>query len=241
MSVNLKVAYCDYEAAKYAVLNWHYSNRMPKFKQSFLGVWEDERFVGAVLFGRSATPFLGDAYGLKTTECIELTRIALRKHETPVSRIVAIAIRMIKRSSPGLRLVVSYADLNVGHHGGIYQAGNWVYVGGSAKVKQFFFRGSWRNDSSLMRFLKANPAAKKTLNVRSLVAKHKYLYPLDEEMRLLIEPLRKPYPKRAGSLESEAPEFHSGEGRANRTPALKHEEKKTKEKTHRRGRRRRAA
>jgi len=29
----------------------------------------------------------------------------------------------------GVRLVVSYADPAHGHHGGIYQAGNWVYLG----------------------------------------------------------------------------------------------------------------
>ena len=36
---------------------------------------------------------------------------------------------MLKREMPGIRLLVSYADLNQGHEGRIYQASNWVFVG----------------------------------------------------------------------------------------------------------------
>ncbi len=61
------------------------------------------------------------------TECAELCRIALAKHETLVSRILSIAVRMLKREMPGIRLLVSYADLNQGHVGKIYQASNWVF------------------------------------------------------------------------------------------------------------------
>jgi hypothetical protein len=35
---------------------------------------------------------------------------------------------MLKREMPGIRLLVSYADLNQGHLGKIYQASNWVFV-----------------------------------------------------------------------------------------------------------------
>ena len=38
-------------------------------------------------------------------------------------------MRMLKREMPGIRLLVSYADLNQGHEGRIYQASNWVFVG----------------------------------------------------------------------------------------------------------------
>ena len=34
-----------------------------------------------------------------------------------------------QREMPGIRLLVSYADLNQGHEGKIYQASNWVFVG----------------------------------------------------------------------------------------------------------------
>lgn len=42
---------------------------------------------------------------------------------------MAIALKMLRRRCPGLRLVVSYAAGEQGHHGGIYQAGGWTYAG----------------------------------------------------------------------------------------------------------------
>ena len=50
MSVDLRVDWCDYQAAKYAVMHWHYSKAMPAGRNVYLGVWESNRFVGAVLF-----------------------------------------------------------------------------------------------------------------------------------------------------------------------------------------------
>lgn len=63
------------------------------------------------------------------TQCAELCRIALTKHATPVSRIISIAVRLLKREMPAIRLIVSYADMNQGHLGKIYQASNWLFVG----------------------------------------------------------------------------------------------------------------
>lgn len=193
---DLVVDWATHAAAKYACENWHYSGCTPKFKQIWVGVWEEKKFIGIVSFGRSSTPYLGDAFGLKTTECVELTRVALKSHKNQVSRIMAIAMKFLKRQSPGIRMVVSLADPSQSHHGGIYQATNWVYVGRSSKVTQYYFRGKWRNDSSLMRYLQKNPAAKAELQKRTIQGKHKYLMPLDKEMKKRILPLSKPYPKR---------------------------------------------
>jgi hypothetical protein len=198
-NVKLLVAPCNHEAAKYAVMNWHYSKRMPLFKQSYIGVWENDRFIGCVIFGRSVTPYLQSAFGIKTTQCIELTRVALSKHLTPVTKIISISIGLIRKQNPKLRLIVSYADSNVGHLGVIYQAGNWVFMGMSSKVKQFFWRGSWRNDTSMFNYFKAHRKEKGKCKTRLLESKYKYLYPLDKAMRKQIESLRKPYPKRPDS------------------------------------------
>lgn len=220
MKAVLKIDWATYEAAKYACENWHYSKCTPKFKQVWVGVWENEKFIGVVSFGRSSTPYLGDAYGLLTTECCELTRVALRKHSNPVSRIIAIAIRFLKQQSPGMRLIVSLADGMQGHHGGIYQAGNWIYVGRSSINKQYFFRDKWRNDTPLMRYLQQNPKERKTLKSRTIPGKHKYLMPLDNEMRKRILPLVRPYPKRASSETIDTPGIHPGEGGETPTDAL---------------------
>jgi hypothetical protein len=44
-------------------------------------------------------------------------------------RIISIAVKILKREMPGIRMIVSYADLNHGHFGKIYQASNWIFVG----------------------------------------------------------------------------------------------------------------
>jgi hypothetical protein len=193
---DLKIDWATHQAAKYACENWHYSGCTPKFKQVWIGVWESSVFKGILAFGRSSTPYLGDSYGLETTECCELTRIALRDHDAPVSRIMSIAIKKLKKQSSGMRLIVSLADGMQGHHGGVYQATNWIYIGKSSSCEQYFFRGKWRNDSSLMRHLKQNPKERTVLPKRKIEGKHKYLMPLDDEMRAKIQPLAKPYPKR---------------------------------------------
>ena len=216
----LKIDWCTYQAAKYAVENWHYSKRMPLFKQIYIGVWEEKKFIGCIIFGRSVTPYLQDIFNLKTTECIELTRIALRKHIVPVTKMIKIAIGLLKKQSPGIRLVVSYADPNVGHLGRIYQGGNWIYMGRSSKVKQYYWRSSWRNDTPMFNYFKRNPGEKIKCKTRDLEPKYKYLYPLDREMRKQIEPLRKPYPKCATSIDGDATVIHTGKGGSSPTVAL---------------------
>jgi len=124
--VELKLDWCSHEAAKYAVEKWHYSQRMPVGKIVRVGAWEDKQFIGCVLFARGANNAIGIEYGLTQIEVCELVRVALHKHQSPVSRIGAIAMKLLRKASPGLRLVVSYADSEEGHHGGIYQAMNWI-------------------------------------------------------------------------------------------------------------------
>jgi hypothetical protein len=199
--VDLRVDFCSHEAAKYAVEHWHYSRSLPAAPCK-VGVWENQIFIGCILFSRGASQHIASPYGLKQTECVELTRIALNKHESPVSKIGSMSIRLIKKEMPGLRLLVSFADQKQNHHGGIYQAMNWVYSGMTKPDKEYFVRGKWvhhRQGNSLLGSVAGLPS-------RPSSQKHKYLYPLDRAMRRQIEPLAKPYPKRAnvGEIESRA-------------------------------------
>jgi hypothetical protein len=43
--VDLKVDFCSYEAAKYAVEHWHYSKTMPAGKTVKIGAWEDDKLA----------------------------------------------------------------------------------------------------------------------------------------------------------------------------------------------------
>lgn len=170
-----------------------------------IGVWENEKYIGCVLFGRGASPKLGAAYGLKHTECVELVRIAMTQHNAPVSRIVRLAVLFLKKNSPNLRLIVSFADPSAGHHGGVYQAGNWVYCGQSAKKFDYIgpdgktYLSRQVSESGVVRqFGKVTKVYKRSeCRAVPVPGKHRYLMPLDAEMRERILPLAKPYPKRA--------------------------------------------
>jgi len=226
---NLLVDWASPEAARYACQQWHYSRRVPVFKCVRVGVWEgvDQRFIGVVMFGQGATPELGKPYGLGRTEVCELTRVALSAHKTPVSRIVAIALRFLKKHCPGLQLVVSFADMAQGHHGGIYQAGGWIYAGG-ATTHGYRVNGETIHPKTLhsrygkggqsIPWLRANVDPKAERVVAGF--KHRYLMPLNKRIRAKIQPLAKPYPKRAGSADSGTPGIQPGRGGANPTSAL---------------------
>ncbi len=199
MSVDLRVDWCSYEAAKFAVMNWHYSKTMPMPPLMKIGAWEDNRFVGCILYGRGANNAVGKEYKLTQMEACELVRVALVTHESQVSQIVSMTIRMLRANNPGLRLIVSYADSEQGHHGGIYQAMNWSYVGRGMSTRYFFHEARWKHNREITGG--AFGGKRKILDYSKLpskivVGKHKYLYPLDRAMRKQIASLEKPYPKR---------------------------------------------
>ena len=216
MKSELKIDWATHEAAKYAVENWHYSESMPAGKLVKVGAWENGKFIGVVLFGRGANNNIGKPYGLEQTAACELVRIALTKHITPVSKIAAIAMRFLKANSPGLRLIISYADPLQGHHGGIYQAGNWIYCGKSSPQAAVIFQGKVMHKRTAQEKFGGIEGMKKS----AVTSKHKYLMPLDNEMRKCIMPLAKPYPKRASSETSDTSSFQDEKGGATPTDAL---------------------
>ena len=189
---DLKIDWATFEAAKHACLNWHYSKCVPSGKLVKVGVWEKGKFIGVVLFGRGANHNMGKAFSAGQDQCVELVRIALRKHESPVSRIASLAMKFLRRANPGLRLVVSYADPDEGHHGGIYQAGNWLYTGTSGTAIKVWYKGRWAHKKTVDNAGIDQSGLKK----KRVQGKHRYLMPLDKEMKKRILPLSKPYPKR---------------------------------------------
>jgi hypothetical protein len=200
-SVELKINWATHQSAKYACENWHYSECLPVGKLVKVGAWENGKFIGVVLFGRGATPNLGKPYGLNQDECVELVRIALTQHHSAVSKIAAIAIKFLKKMNPKLRLIVSFADQSQGHHGGIYQAGNWIYTGVGSPAKFYMIKGKLTHPRSIgAKGLVQNIHGAKQLDPKATVVevlgKHRYLMPLDNEMRNSIMKLSLPYPKR---------------------------------------------
>lgn len=208
MREGLHLDFCSHEAAKHAVLRWHYSRRMPKSKLVRIGVWEDGRFVGAIIYGLGANRHLARPFGLTDTEACELVRVALALgREHPTSQCVAVSLKLLRRQSPGLKLVVSFADLGEGHLGTIYQAGGWLYLGTS---EQSYFRIHGRivhprtvydrygPGGQSLGWLRANadPRAERV----AMAPKLRYVYPFTKPLRRQLAPKALPYPKTAAEV-----------------------------------------
>lgn len=222
---DLVVDWCSHEAAKYAVEHWHYSRCLPNQKLAKFGVWERGRFVGCVVFGDGANAGMLQPYGLDYIQGCELVRIALDGHKSPVSQVVVRTLPLLRQRSPGLRLIVSYADPEQGHHGGIYQAMNWLYIGMTEPADEYMVRGQRMHGRALRSTRSTHgqrsvPAAnilewaQKVLDPNTHrvegSAKLRYLLPLDRAMRRQIQPLALPYP-RGRSVEGDTPTVLAGE------------------------------
>ncbi len=215
----LNIDWATHDASKYACENWHYSKCIPKSKLVKIGVWENNKFIGVVIFGVGATSSLVQQYGLKMEQGCELVRIALTKHITPMTRIISISIKFLKKQNPGLKLIVSFADPEQGHHGGIYQGGGWIFSGYSQASDEYVYLGKrWQGRSFRNKYkgMEKDPRVK----IVKGSSKIRYLMPLDDDTRKAILVLSKPYPKRVKSRDNAASGVQPEEGGAIPTLAL---------------------
>ena len=185
---------------------YHYSRCLPTPPLIKIGVWEFGKFIGVVIFSRGASSNIGKPYRLKQNEICELTRVALKKHETPVSRIIKCALAVLKKQSPSLRLIVSYADSNQNHLGIIYQASNWIFVGVTKAV--YLYRDKQGNQwhsrqvstTGFNTQYNRKRRCPKKIDCEKIyqTPKYKYLFPMNADMRKIIMPLQQAFPRKLG-------------------------------------------
>jgi hypothetical protein len=175
---------------------------MPSGRLVCVGAWEDDRFIGCVIFGRGASSEIHSPFGLEQSQVCELCRVALGPHQAPTSKVVALAVRLLRKQSPGLRAIVSYADPEHGHLGTLYQACGWLYLGQTHRESLIRLHGrlvhprtvTSRYRTRAMDWLRAHVAADAG-HVRT-AAKFRYCLPLDAAMREQVQARVQPYPKR---------------------------------------------
>lgn len=171
-------------------------------------LWRWGLWHGAVLYGVVA-------YNLPTRSVCEsvfgpdhwahvwhMTRLAMAEHapHNSESRLIAGSLREIKRLHPGTWAVLSYADIELGHTGFVYQATNAIYTGtGGDPIFHLDQDGNRRGT-----YLSGNVGVKRaaalgwTRHVGQ--AKHRYLYLLGSKtqrknLRRLLRLNEHPYPK----------------------------------------------
>jgi hypothetical protein len=200
--VTLHLAPCSHEAALFAVRSWHYSRSVPCPPSCRYGVWEDARFVGSVIFARGSNRHLGRPFGLRTDEIGELARVALAPHATPTSRIVAVAVRLLRQQCPGLRLLVSFADPAQSHRGTLYRALGWTFVGETSPSAVYMHRGrklhprqvgadGRKRQFGMMRVVPRIADCERIEQPPKL----RFCYALDPRLRLMLASMARPYPR----------------------------------------------
>lgn len=111
------------------VRDFHYSKRQPSSPIHAFALRES-----GGLFGDTGKPVAGVFYSQPVSRnlpqnALELSRlIRTNDYSGQLSQFVAWTLRWLK-SNCDKELVLSYADSTQGHHGGIYQASNFKYVG----------------------------------------------------------------------------------------------------------------
>jgi len=211
----LFVAPCSRRAAAFAVKCWHYTRSMPCGRCSYWGAWFDAVFIGAVIVSRGSCANIGRPFDLRQNQIAEVTRIALRPgHVAPVSQVLTVVVRLLRKSNPGLELLVSYADSRQKHDGrGVYGGAGWVYLGPTQKEATLLVFGkevhartvSSKFGTRSIQWLQAHidPNAERIINP----VKHKWALALTRTMHNQLASMAQPYPVRPKEQE---PANHAG-------------------------------
>ena len=116
------------KACRSLVIPYHYSGRMPSNVQLCYGdvVTPPLSVVACCIFSIATGRW-------EVHNLWELTRLVrLPEYDKPLTRMIGNAIGHIRKHKLA-NLVLSFADIEEDHHGGIYQAASWIYSGTTKK------------------------------------------------------------------------------------------------------------
>lgn len=130
-----KVKSIDSYLCKDWLINKHYARRVPMIEFSF-GLYENNILIGVCTYGTTLAIGIRKLFNEKV---YELNRLCVNDglEKNVLSFFVSQTIKMMPKTC----VLLSYADINQGHNGYIYQATNWIYTGLSAIVKEYKVKG----------------------------------------------------------------------------------------------------
>ena len=130
---------------------WHYSHSILGLTNSYcFGMYYKDELIGAMIYGRMAMKGQSVKYwddnvlnaykrGLISYQDADSTVLELRRLaciddtcRNAESYFIGQTIKWLKRNAPMVRIIISYADEQFGHHGIIYKAANFKHVGMTA-------------------------------------------------------------------------------------------------------------
>jgi len=118
------------------LLNKHYAKRLCSVSYAF-GLYLNKEIKGVITFGMPPSPTLAKSICGEEfkKDVLELNRLVTNDDlpKNTLSQFVSKSIKLL----PQPKIIVSFADANVGHAGYIYQATNFIYTGQSSNTKQW--------------------------------------------------------------------------------------------------------
>lgn len=161
------------------IMAHHYTRRRTA-DPMFSLFWERAHEIeAAAIFTSPANRFFGP-------ECVELSRLVrIPTLKEPLSRFISLCLRYLKRHTK-LRYCLSYADSEAGHHGGIYQASNFIHVAVSPGHTMYRDKSTGDVVSARARDQRS-PELKARLEPYGTSHKYLYVYPLHEPREALLE------------------------------------------------------
>ncbi len=169
----------DYKTAMQIVVDKHYLHRKAPCSFSFgMKCNATSEIVGVIVYGTpSSAPLRRGICGDdEKNNVIELTRLWI-KDGTPKnseSFLIGNTIPLIDKE-----IIVSYAEIEAGHLGIVYQATNWIYTGLSAKRTNWTIEGVDLHCQTIADKYTLKEIREKYGNKFSLVdrpRKHRYVY-----------------------------------------------------------------
>lgn len=206
----MRLELAPFEAVKYACLHFHYAKAYPVCLCAYSVFNDKNEWCGCIIFSGGANGKLGAKFGLVQGEWCELVRMALNGKQESTSKALSIALKLLKKHNPLIKLVISYADCDQAHTGIIYQATNWIFEGkvqlngGTPKIKvngkvthpRTINKRGWKSNIEWIRtHIDVNAELVYT------TGKLKYLYPLTKELKTMCKPLAQAYPKKENTPE----------------------------------------
>lgn len=190
------------------LLKKHYAHRIPSISYSF-GLFEKGILKGVCTFGTPlSSPLKNTICGIDNAKyVIELNRLVV---DCDKKNITSYFVSQCMKKIDKPKIIVSYADTEMNHHGYIYQACNFIYTGMSIPFKDLMIKGydnlhnqtimdMSRGEKNRVKFLK-DKYGEENIYYKERSRKHRYIYFLGskKEKKDFLKALCykiEPYPK----------------------------------------------
>ena len=140
---DLKLREVDKDYARRFIKKYHYSKQCAGIVVA-IGEWIGSELKNCIVFNYCIGRLMAnEVWGGDNSNTIELSRmVSLEpKPKNMESYCISRALKYLKKNYPNIKVVISYADNEVGHKGYCYQASGFTYYGQSIPHKQWFLDG----------------------------------------------------------------------------------------------------